>query len=357
MDEASLAQTPALQPPPGVQSNFADRYSLNPVIVGVGFVAYSGVFLALDKMGLGRHQWDISLLDFTELNPLLMVADVGYCVVILLAKLPILLQYIRIFIPSRSGTIYLATHTLIWTNLLFYIAFAFAVIFQCTPRAKIWNHDVSGSCINVQALFLVGGSWNALSDFAILILPVAPIWRLQVSPRKKIGISLVFGTGLFACISSVVRLIYNVQFLKTSDLNYHIVQLALWSLAEVTTVILCGSLLILPNFFKLLRKKKRRASDKRFLMNHPPPGPSRFPGPMRYPRGEALPLPSEDYLALEDHSLGLQRPFGGGDAGEDGVWRDNMAAEKRIVKTIRIQTRSEDGMAPEVGIAQAKIFD
>ncbi|KAI4184330.1 MAG: hypothetical protein LQ348_004563 [Seirophora lacunosa] len=286
----------------------------------IGFVAYSGIFLALDKMGLGRHQWDISLLDFTELNPLLMVADVGYCVVILLAKLPILLHYIRIFIPSRSGTIYLATQTLIWTNLFFYIAFAFAVIFQCTPRAKIWNHDVSGSCINVQALFLVGGSWNVLSDFAILILPVAPIWRLQVSPRKKIGISLVF--------------------------------------AEVTTVILCGSLLILPNFLKLLRrKKKRRASDKGYLMNHPAPGLKKSPGPMRYPRGEALSLPSEDSLALEDHSLGLQRPMSGGDTGEDGVWRDDMPAEQRIIKTIRIQTRSEDGMDLEVGIAQAKFLD
>lgn len=202
-------------------SIYSEPTSLMSDFTKIGFVAYSGIFLALDKIGLGRHQWDISLLDFTELNPvrvfwrlqdcvsptdsgqLLMVADVGYCVVILLAKLPILLQYIRIFMPSRSGPIYLATQTLIWTNLLFYIAFAFAVIFQCTPRAKIWNHDVSGSCINVQALFLVGGSWNVLSDFAILILPVAPIWRLQVSRRKKIGISLVFGTGLL-CVSPMI---------------------------------------------------------------------------------------------------------------------------------------------------------
>ncbi|KAI4117586.1 MAG: hypothetical protein LQ345_002217 [Seirophora villosa] len=339
-------------------SIYSEPTSLMSDFTKIGFVAYSGIFLALDKIGLGRHQWDISLLDFTELNPLLMVADVGYCVVILLAKLPILLQYIRIFMPSRSGPIYLATQTLIWTNLLFYIAFAFAVIFQCTPRAKIWNHDVSGSCINVQALFLVGGSWNVLSDFAILILPVAPIWRLQVSRRKKIGISLVFGTGLFACIASVVRLVYNVQFLKTSDLNYHIVLLALWSLAEVTTVILCGNLLILPNFFKLLRrKKKRRASDKGYLMNHPAPGYKKSPGPMRYPRGEALSLPSGDSLALEDHSLGLQRSLSGGDTGEDGVWSDDIAADQRIVKTIRIQTRSEDGMDLEVGMAQAKVFD
>lgn len=35
MEEASLAQTPALQPPPGVQSNFVDGHSFNPVIVGV----------------------------------------------------------------------------------------------------------------------------------------------------------------------------------------------------------------------------------------------------------------------------------------------------------------------------------
>lgn len=78
---------------------------------------------------------------------------------------------------------------------------------------------------------------------------------------------------------------------------------------------------------------------------------------MRYPRGEALSLPSEDSLALEDHSLGLQRPMSGGDTGEDGVWRDDMPAEQRIIKTIRIQTRSEDGMDLEVGIAQAKFLD
>lgn len=35
MDKMYLATTPALQPPPGVESNLLDPDSLNPVIIGV----------------------------------------------------------------------------------------------------------------------------------------------------------------------------------------------------------------------------------------------------------------------------------------------------------------------------------
>ncbi|KAI4221464.1 MAG: hypothetical protein L6R36_006888 [Xanthoria steineri] len=412
MDKMYLATTPALQPPPGVESNLLDPDSLNPVIIGVstlclvlatimisirlvtkllttrkflledflsasawiGFVGFTGVFYAMGRAGAGRHQWDVSLLNYMKVNRLVNAADIGYCVVILLSKLPILLQYIRIFMPARQGLIYWAAQTLIWTNLLFYIASSFAFIFECTPREKIWDTTAAGKCIDLKALFLVTGSWNIVSDFSILILPIVPIWKLQMSPRKKLGIYAVFSTGVFACITSVIRLVSNVQYEKTTDLNYKIVPQALWSLAEITTVILCGSLPMLPNFLKLLRKNRRSSMHEVYLKQTPSPAP-RLPRPRPHPLS-GISLLNEEYLPLDDHVL--QQPAPTHDKGSCRITRavsglsrrdghsnnDHLSQEAEIsepgilkTQTVQIQTlREEDGRDIELGFTQPAVF-
>lgn len=98
--------------------------------------------------------------------------------------------------PARQGFIYWASQTLIWTNLLFYVATSFALIFECTPRERIWDTKIAGKCINIKAIFLLTGSWNVISDLTILVLPIVPIWQLQMSPRKKLGVYAVFSTGV-----------------------------------------------------------------------------------------------------------------------------------------------------------------
>ena len=79
---------------------------------------------------------------------------------------------------------------------MFYVAVFFLVIFECTPREKIWNPLVEGTCVNISATFIVTGAWNVLLDFAILLLPIRAIWLLQMPVRKKWQISAVFGLGL-----------------------------------------------------------------------------------------------------------------------------------------------------------------
>ncbi|KAL8652720.1 MAG: hypothetical protein Q9210_002521 [Variospora velana] len=132
---------------------------------------------------------------------------------------------------------------------------------------------------------------------------------------------------------------------------------------------MCGSLPILPSFLKLLHRKDRRNSAYQgYLKDRPAPG-SRFPGPMRCPRGGSAPL-SEEYLALEDQLLqppapsrdrgrgfGVHRPLSGGVSDDGCVWRDGPGAEQGIVKTIQIQTRREESRDTEVGKARAKVFD
>ena len=70
-------------------------------------------------------------------------------------------------------------------------------IIECHPRERIWNKLITtGYCFDVFALFKAVGVFNSISDFAILILPVAPLWRLQMPFEKKLIMMVVFGTGI-----------------------------------------------------------------------------------------------------------------------------------------------------------------
>ena len=69
-------------------------------------------------------------------------------------------------------------------------------IFECTPREKIWNPSLPGTCINIQLSFVITAVINIVSDVTILLLPLAWIWQLQMPVTRKLGVSAVFATGL-----------------------------------------------------------------------------------------------------------------------------------------------------------------
>lgn len=111
-------------------------------------------------------------------------------------KVSILVQYLKIFVPYRSGKTYWAIHALIWANLMFYLACMLVGIMECLPRKKIWDPLVPGTCSNEFAILIAAAVINIVSDFSILILPIAKIWQLQITTARKWGISAIFGTGL-----------------------------------------------------------------------------------------------------------------------------------------------------------------
>lgn len=54
----------------------------------------------------------------------------------------------------------------------------------------------AGHCLNVELLILVAAIINVVSDFTILILPMACIWGLQMGTKQKFGVSAVFAAGI-----------------------------------------------------------------------------------------------------------------------------------------------------------------
>lgn len=115
------------------------------------------------------------------------------------AKASIFLLYLRIFSPDRV-TKYLIYFGIIIT-FLYYFATALLII-SWIP--KDINNETSwlitlGNSAQFRKNIINGvhqGIFNVVSDLYVLILPIPAVWKLQLPWRKKIGICIVFATGL-----------------------------------------------------------------------------------------------------------------------------------------------------------------
>ncbi|KAL8953171.1 MAG: hypothetical protein Q9222_000944 [Ikaeria aurantiellina] len=205
--------------------------------------------------GVGRHEWDVSAASAIRIFRYFNVLTVLYAPVIFLAKLSVLLQYLQIFTPSKSGILYWSIHSLIWSNLLFYTICVLVGMFNCRPLRKIWDFTVPGHCLDGVAIIIVTGAWNVFSDLLILAFPLYAIWHLHMPMKKKLSVGAMFATGLFACVASIVRLHYCIRVGQDVDDTYIYGPVVAWSVAEIATVILCGSGIFLPKFIALVRRR------------------------------------------------------------------------------------------------------
>jgi hypothetical protein len=116
---------------------------------------------------------------------------------ICVTKLTILTLYRRVFSPRRFSPFDTTILVLIGIIILFYGSTGLVKIFECTPRAKIFNSAIPGSCVDTSMLLNTSGCFNTITDFLILFLPVKAVWDLNMSKRKKMIVVLVFTFGLW----------------------------------------------------------------------------------------------------------------------------------------------------------------
>ncbi|KAL8895851.1 MAG: hypothetical protein Q9207_007983 [Kuettlingeria erythrocarpa] len=89
------------------------------------------------------------------------------------------------------------------TVILFYI--------QCQPVRAVWDKSLikagTGKCwdpIPLNTWNLVIASYWAFLDFALAIIPVDIIWKLQLSTKKKVGLSLLLSMGILIEMNVII---------------------------------------------------------------------------------------------------------------------------------------------------------
>lgn len=155
----------------------------------------------------------------------LFASIIVYTVGILLTKLSILQQFLRISAPGRTRK---AIYAVVVLVCLAALATLLSCILSCHPVAYFWDSSIpGGSCLNEEALYLANEGINTATDLLLLIIPVfllkdLAISRLQkiflidiISPKGAYVYCTCFRSNLFrsqaddfyrACIASIIRL-------------------------------------------------------------------------------------------------------------------------------------------------------
>ncbi|GLB18659.1 hypothetical protein AtubIFM61612_008556 [Aspergillus tubingensis] len=192
----------------------------------LGLLGFVGISLEADRHGIGVHQWEVDPHDLSDFAKLINASQVLYGPLIFLTKLSIFLLYLRVFAPSPKCNQWWFIQILMGLNFFFYLADTIVKIFECTPRARIWDKTVPGRCIDAVIPVLVTSIVNVVSDIMMLLMPIRCVWRLQITLRKKVGITAIFAAGLLT--------------------------------AEITSGIIASSLPALPSFYRHTSQKAKR---------------------------------------------------------------------------------------------------
>ncbi|KAI1131672.1 hypothetical protein F5Y10DRAFT_275404 [Nemania abortiva] len=218
------------------------------LIVGVAYCIYE----ACTSVGGFVHQWDVRVRDLAHFFYIVHVGAILYSVAIMLLKIAILLQWVRLFVPrGTKGLFYLTSHSFLWINVLLYSVIVITICASCKPFAKLWDSTLPGKCsANREIIDIATAVGNLASDLVILVLPQPVIWKLKIKTQKKIGITFVFCIGIFAIISAAFRVYASVHFFKSKDKTFTVASVALWGIAELTCGILIYCIPTIPRIFK-----------------------------------------------------------------------------------------------------------
>ncbi|KAK2594784.1 hypothetical protein QQS21_007531 [Conoideocrella luteorostrata] len=62
----------------------------------------------------------------------------------------------------------------------FYASTSIAKIWECSPREKIWNASIPGTCLDLQLILNMSGAFNMVTDYLILLIPVQAVRKLKI---------------------------------------------------------------------------------------------------------------------------------------------------------------------------------
>ncbi|KAK3935172.1 Phosphoglucosamine mutase [Diplogelasinospora grovesii] len=153
-------------------------------------------------------------------------------------KISILFLYLRVLTYDyvRKAT-YVALAIVITYNFWAFCMY----LTMCIPIAKMWDRSLDGYCHPVSVWWALT-YLHIITDFVIFLIPMPVILTMTIPTRQKVGLSLVFATGLFVCLVSVLRTLWLKDLLYSTDFTWDLVSIANWSSAEINIAIVCACL-------------------------------------------------------------------------------------------------------------------
>ncbi|KAK4164330.1 hypothetical protein QBC43DRAFT_353245 [Cladorrhinum sp. PSN259] len=208
-----------------------------------GAIGITAITFQTKDHGLGADIWSVKFDDIDHLFASLYAAQLVYIATRLLLRHSIILFYLRIFaIGNLRPAIIIGTMVL---NTLISIAVGLLLACQCRPIPFFWTRwdgNQSGTCLPSDPILWSGSIIGIVLDIWVLLLPLPYVARLQLSLKKRIGISFMLMIGIGVVTFSFLKILA-VRGIETSNNPPGtLARVAIWTGVEVDVGIISACL-------------------------------------------------------------------------------------------------------------------
>ncbi|KAI1077724.1 hypothetical protein F5B20DRAFT_551142 [Whalleya microplaca] len=231
------------------------------VLAWLGTIALCAIQFLMIRHGSGLNIQDVPREDYKQFLDLFLDVQIVARVAIFFARTSILLLYIRVFFPlgTDRSTFWWVIQVTIWANLLYTISLILVTTLQCVP----YGLPFGSTCVDQWLVLILASTINIISDIAVLVIPLASIWKLQMSQKRKWATWALFAFGALAPIASIVRLGYQIPMGNDPNRTVIYPVITLFATAEQAVAMIIGSAPVCNALFVRIIRGKRSLSPRR----------------------------------------------------------------------------------------------
>ncbi|KAL1954750.1 hypothetical protein VTO42DRAFT_750 [Malbranchea cinnamomea] len=142
------------------------------------------------------------------------------------------------------------------------IAQMLLIALQCIPLAALWG-EVDGKCMGSTVVFIATSVLTITCDSLILFLPLNIILTIKAGLARKISLGIVLCFGVFAVITSILRMVSMIVALRhPDDATWYFSVVMVWSCTEISTAIIALSLPAMKALFGTLLKSDHATASQ-----------------------------------------------------------------------------------------------
>ncbi|KAJ5054219.1 uncharacterized protein L3040_000500 [Drepanopeziza brunnea f. sp. 'multigermtubi'] len=219
-----------------------------------------------------------------------------------------------------------------------YIASVLTNVMVCLPLWRRFTLNTQDLCgvVGARRAIWVATTIDILSDIFIAMLPIRLLFQLRISTSQKLGVGGIFSLVGFIIAVAIVRMIYVLNSISTSDTRHNI-SVTMWSVLEAGVAVIVGSL---PALKSLITKRHGNSTYGSSAKRYKHSGSSKTissarSGPHKGPHIRLHDLPS----AGTHNSIEASGP--GWDS-EDAIYLRSLDLGKGIIQTQEVSVHSHD---------------
>ncbi|KAF2875751.1 hypothetical protein BDV95DRAFT_562494 [Massariosphaeria phaeospora] len=205
--------------------------------------------------GLGKHLWDVRVVDITYHGVLSMTGSgIALTTHMCLVRISVLALYQRIFyIHQTSRRLIYIGYGICTIVAIADLGLVIARMVKCSGLKAI-SEPFCRAKSNSTGLTTIATAY-VLTDLFIYMIAIGRLRTLQVNRTKKIHLTVLFAVGLAACLFGLAKLIFMAVHFYSKDDLWYALWVGIFAILEANIALACSCATFLPAFWKGQRPK------------------------------------------------------------------------------------------------------